>query len=228
MLFRSAAGVTVTATIAVDGPPKAVRQSETRDLSDVVVWLKPVRPDDTPAPPSPAARARYRIVQQNKRFEPRLLVVPVGSTVDFPNLDPFYHNVFSLFDGRRFDLGLYEAGRSRSVDFSRAGVSYVFCNIHPEMSAVVVSVDTPYFGVSTRGGAVSVSGVPPGRYALSVWHERFAVEHAADYPRDVTVSADGPSLGILRLVDSGRVIGPHTNKFGQEYHPPTSIGAPYR
>ena len=76
--------------------------------------------------------------QKNKAFEPHLLVVTIGSNVEFPNDDPWFHNVFSLFNGKRFDLGLYEAGTTRTVHFEREGVSYIFCNIHPEMSAVVV------------------------------------------------------------------------------------------
>ena len=76
-------------------------------------------------------------------FTPHILVVPVGSVVRFPNADPFFHNVFSLFDGKRFDLGLYEAGSTKEVTFSREGLSYIFCNIHPEMSAVVISLSTP-------------------------------------------------------------------------------------
>ena len=77
-------------------------------------------------------RSRFKILQQHKHFEPHVLAIPVGSVVDFPNLDPFFHNVFSLFEGKRFDLGLYEAGSSRTVHFDRPGISYIFCNIHLE------------------------------------------------------------------------------------------------
>ena len=94
----------------------------------------------------------YRLLQKDKTFTPHLLVIPTGSSVDFPNLDPFYHNVFSLFNGKRFDLGLYESGSSRTVHFDHDGVSYIFCNIHPEMSAVIVTLSTPYFGVSAANG----------------------------------------------------------------------------
>ena len=95
-------------------------------------------------------------MQKDKTFTPHLLVIPTGSTVDFPNLDPFFHNVFSEFNGKRFDLGLYESGSSRTVHFDHDGVSYIFCNIHPEMSAVIVTLSTPYFGVSD-GMATSVA-----------------------------------------------------------------------
>ena len=97
--------------------------------------------------------ANPRLVQKNKSFEPHILVVPAGSMVEFPNRDPFFHNVFSLFEGKRFDLGLYEAGTSRMVRFDRPGISYIFCNIHPEMSAVVITMATPLYAISNRGRA---------------------------------------------------------------------------
>ena len=94
------------------------------------------------------------------------------SAVEFPNLDPWFHNVFSLYKGERFDLGLYEAGSSRTVHFERAGVSFIFCNIHPEMSAYVLALGTPYFAVSDHRGNIRIADVPPGRYRIEVWFER--------------------------------------------------------
>ena len=105
----------------------------------MVVWLTPLKPDGRPAAtghPGP-----FRLVQKDKMFTPHLLVVPTGTSVEFPNEDPFFHNVFSLFNGQRFDLGLYESGTSRAVRFDREGVSYIFCNIHPEMGAVVLALE---------------------------------------------------------------------------------------
>ena len=113
-----------------------------------VVWLDPV-PTNPGIEMSPG---KFVLMQKNKMFVPHLLIVPVGSSVAFPNEDPFFHNVFSLFDGKRFDLGLYEAGSSRSVVFSRKGVSYIFCDIHSEMSAVVISLTTPFYSVSDKDG----------------------------------------------------------------------------
>src|SRR5215472_18187758 len=110
-----------------------------------VVWLDPV---DTSGAVSAATPGRFTLLQKNRMFTPHLLVIPVGSTVLFPNADPFFHNVFSLFNGKRFDLGLYEAGSSREVVFSKPGVSYVFCNIHPAMSAVVLSLTTPLYATA--------------------------------------------------------------------------------
>ncbi|MEQ1730311.1 MAG: carboxypeptidase regulatory-like domain-containing protein [Vicinamibacterales bacterium] len=194
------------------------------DRSDVVVWLSPV--GDTARPRMPQGR-RFRIDQQNKRFQPHVLVVPVGSAVDFPNLDPVFHNVFSLFDGKRFDLGLYEAGTTRGVNLTRAGVCYVFCNIHPEMSAVVVAVDSPYYATSAANGSFAIADVPPGRYRLSVWHERFRPEDATEFPKDVSLSPGAATLAPIRLVSAGRVPTPHTNKFGHEYTPPSPASPAY-
>src|SRR6202008_2491180 len=116
--------------------------------SGAVLWLNPI-------PPDPAASARpghFRLAQKDKSLNPHLLVVPLGSSVDFPNMDPFFHNVFSQFNGKRFDLGLYEEGSTRVVHFDHEGVSYIFCNIHSQMAAVIVTLRTPYFAVATRSG----------------------------------------------------------------------------
>lgn len=187
------------------------------DRSDVVVWLTPAV---EPSGRRPASGRRFRIDQQNKTFSPHVLVVPVGSFVDFPNLDPIFHNVFSLFDGRRFDLGLYEAGTTRGVSFPRPGVCFVFCNIHPDMSAVVVVVDSQYYGQSGAAGAITLPSVPPGRYRMSVWHERFKPEDASEYPKEVSIAAPSTTLPAIRMVEASRVPAPHTNKFGHDYTPP--------
>src|SRR5258708_2502610 len=105
------------------------------DAPDIVVWLKPLDPAAKSESANESDPKKFRLVQHNKSFQPHVLVVPVGSVVDFPNHDPFFHNVFSLFDGKRFDLDLYEAGPTDSVRFDRLCVSFLFCTIHPEMSA---------------------------------------------------------------------------------------------
>src|SRR4051812_16083457 len=210
---RTSDGVTVTGSAAVIGKGKPAA-----DSSGVVVWLEPA--DSAERPRIEPLRTRPRMVQRHKQFDPHLLVVPVGSAVDFPNLDPYFHNVFSLFDGKRFDLGLYEAGTSRSVTFSRVGVSHVFCNIHPEMSAVVVAVDTPYYGISARNGVVTIADVPPGRYVMTAWHERHKLERPGEFPREVRVSAAAAAIGTIRFVESPQLTVAHKNKYGQDYLPP--------
>ena len=129
------------------------------DASGVVVWLVPTQ--TTQKVRLPTEFPHYKMIQRNKMFEPRLLVVPAGSIVEFPNNDPWLHNVFSISRSRQFDLGLYEAGVLRKVRFGRAGASYLFCSIHPEMMAVVVTVDSTYFGVSDKGGRIDIDNVPP-------------------------------------------------------------------
>lgn len=206
--------VTASGSVSIQGAVRAKSGHK-----GAVIWLKPAGGAMTAAP------RHERILQRQKRFEPHLLVVPVGSVVDFPNFDPFFHNVFSLFDGKKFDLGLYEAGASRSVTFSRTGFCFVFCNIHPEMSAVVVVVDSPYYAVSGPDGEFRIPQVPAGKYVLSVWHERAKPENAAEYPREVRVSHEGASLGTIRLMDAGPLLAPHKNKYGRDYDPASAAGS---
>lgn len=184
--------------------------------SNVAVWLVPV---DVAGDP-PRARPRSRLTQRNKNFEPHLLVVEVGTTIDFPNRDPFFHNVFSLFDGKRFDLGLYEAGATNSARFDRVGVSFLFCNIHPEMSAVIVAVNTPYFAVTDRSGRATLANVPDGRYEMHVWSERGVPEDLKNQTRAVTISSASRTLPAVHLLPNPNFNNAHKNKYGQDYVPP--------
>lgn len=192
------------------------------DASGVVVWLKPL--DVAAAPPDPSGHPRPQIAQFKKQFEPHLLVVQAGTLVDFPNRDPFFHNVFSLFDGKRFDLGLYEAGATNSVRFDRVGVSYLFCNIHPEMSGVVVAVDSTYFGISDASGAVAIANVPAGRYEMHVWYERSLQDDLTKLTRVVRVSDSAHDLGAISVVANPNFTASHKNKYGQDYVPPPDTG----
>ena len=196
-------------------------------LSEVVVWLQPVDAQATamlPAVQPPVKRSQ--IIQKNKSFQPHLTVVRAGSVVDFPNHDPFFHNVFSLFEGKPFDLGLYEAGATNSVRFDRVGVSYLFCNIHPEMSAVVVALDTPYYAVSDKSGKVIIPKVPDGRYELHVWYERSLPEPLKHLTRAVRISAQSRDLGTLAIPEDPSFTPSHKNKYGQDYSPPPKQGYP--
>lgn len=201
---------TVTARVAVQRPA----QVKGADSSEVVVWLVP---SDHAAPSS---GKKPQVVQKNKAFHPHLTVVRVGSVVDFPNRDPFFHNVFSLFDGKRFDLGLYEAGATNSVRFDHTGVSFLFCNIHPEMSAVVVAVDTPYYAVSDKSGSISMPAVPDGKYELHVWYERSLPDTLKGLTRSVRISADSHDLGLISVPQDPGFTTAHKNKYGQDYTPP--------
>ena len=196
------------------------------NAADVVVWLNRLDSSADESKTSTPMRGKSQIVQKNKSFQPHLLVVPVGATVDFPNRDPFFHNVFSLFDGKRFDLGLYEAGSTNSVRFDRLGVSFLFCNIHPEMSAVVVAVDTPYYGISDRSGRVSIANVPDGKYEMHVWYERSLPEDLKGLARSVTLSADKSNLGTIVVPENSSFTSSHKNKYNQDYTPPSAPGYP--
>jgi plastocyanin len=184
-----------------------------------VVWLTPVGMQASDPPDVKPVHSVLR--QRNKTFEPHLLAVTKGSTVDFPNLDPWFHNVFSLFNGKKFDLGLYEAGTTRTVHFDREGVSYIFCNIHPEMSAVVVVVSSQYYAVAARNGEFSIAGVPPGHYALHVWAENSLPETLAALTREVEVGGTTHSVGTLRVRETEAAKAQHKNKYGQDYEPPS-------
>jgi plastocyanin len=203
----------------VEGKPEKSAKA-TMDASEIVVWLKPFDPDARNEAADTSQQKRFQLVQHNKTFQPHVLVVPVGSVVDFPNRDPFFHNVFSLFDGKRFDLGLYEAGATNSVRFDRVGVSFLFCNIHPEMSAVVVAVDTPYYGLSDRKGNLSITNVPDGKYELHVWYERSLPEDLKTLSRAVTISSSSKELGTIQVPENPSFTSAHKNKYGQDYTPP--------
>jgi len=185
--------------------------------ADVVVWLTPTQRN---APPPVLRKGQqFILAQKDKQFSPHLLVVPTGSSVEFPNLDPFFHNVFSLFNGKRFDLGLYEAHTQRSVLFDREGVSYIFCNIHPEMGAVVIALSTPYYGISSRDGSILLHNVPPGRYRLHVWAENVPADRLEALSRIVETAGQNTDLGVLSLQITGSLMKHHQNKFGESYAP---------
>ncbi len=179
-----------------------------------VAWLTPL--PGTDAPPF-LPQGRYTLLQKNRMFTPHLQVIPVGSVVQFPNADPFYHNVFSLFDGKRFDLGLYEAGSSKSVTFPRVGVSYIFCNIHPEMSAVIITLSTPFNSIADSRDSFVLHGVPPGDYRLHLWIEGVPQSFLDGLTRTVHVSSHDLDLGPFRapIAQSGTM--QHMNKFGNPY-----------
>ena len=188
-----------------------------KDASNVVVWLVP----QTPGPIAPASgeNPQYQIVQHNKMFEPNFLVVPVGSVVDFPNLDPWFHNVFSLYRGKKFDLGLYEAGSHKQVKFDRPGASYIFCNIHPEMTAIVLAVDSPLFGISDKAGRVKIANVPPGAYLLRVWYDGATPQALQALERRIEVGDNSSGLPLISISATKQSALNHKNKYGQDYDP---------
>ncbi|MBZ5561668.1 MAG: hypothetical protein LAP13_04540 [Acidobacteriia bacterium] len=185
----------------------------------VVLWLTPLPSGVNSEFRAPGNAPHRMLVQKNKHFNPHVLAVQVGLVVDFPNHDPFFHNVFSLFNGKRFDLGLYEAGATRSVHFDRAGICYIFCNIHPQMSAVVVVVDTPYFTLANDKGEYLISSVPAGNYRLNVWEERCTPEALKELSREVVVGQGEMTIGSIELHESRRMVMLHPDKYGKSYDP---------
>jgi plastocyanin len=175
------------------------------DVGQAVVWLS-----------GPAARPRSPIQTEigtsNKEFSPHVLVVPVGSTVAFPNHDPFNHNVFSLSEENPFDLGLYGRGEVRSFRFERAGLVRVYCNVHAQMSALVLVRDTPWYAQPASDGSFSLGAVPPGNYTLHAWHER-----APEIARPLEVPAHGVERLVVELDARGFRFESHLNKHGQPY-----------
>ena len=149
-------------------PSRAVAQAQLAppsEVENVVVFLK-----DAPARAVPPRRAAIR--QRGETFVPRVIAVPVGSTVDFPNDDPIYHNVFSLSRARTFNLGRFPRGESRAVKFDKAGIVKVFCDIHSHMSAAVVVFAHPWFAIPDAEGHFDIPDVPAGEQRLTAWHER--------------------------------------------------------
>jgi len=187
------------------------------DASDTVIWLTPVGVALDPPQQDPAAIPQ--LVQKDKRFHPSLLVVPAGGKVEFPNRDPFFHNVFSLFEGKRFDLGLYESGTTRFVQFDKPGISFVFCNIHAEMSAVIIAVATPYYAISDARGEIKLPNVPPGRYDVQFFHSAVTPDALKALSREITVSPGDTSLGTFTVVESNVELA-HKNKYGRDYDRP--------
>ena len=201
-------GVDVHAQLSFSKP------SERHHAPAAVLWLKPLQ--DTPAAPFVPSQS-YSLLQKNRTFRPHLLVIPVGSVVQFPNADPFFHNVFSLFDGKKFDLGLYEAGSTKSVTFSREGVSYIFCNIHPEMSAVVLALSTNRFSVADASGAFHVADVPGGEYEMHVWIEGIPQPVLSGMTRRVRLGSSAVDLGKIEVPGGLPVTTSHQNMYGQSY-----------
>lgn len=212
-----ATGPAIAATVSgmvelADSRDPGVRKR--KDFAGVVVWLEPVGGEAPAAPPR-----TVQMLQKGKKFIPHVLAVPTGTTVEFPNLDPIFHNAFSNFSGQPFDTGLYPPGTSQKVRFKRDGIVRVFCNIHSTMSAVIVVTKTPYVAVTARSGAFRIEGVPPGEYRLRVFHERAREDVLKGLERAVILDRETVTLAPLRISESGYIEVPHKNKYGQEYPP---------
>jgi plastocyanin len=152
-------------------PPSNPAPDLKSEYQNVVVYLeldaaRTLAAGSSPSLPKPV------MVQEREQFKPHVLAVLQGTTVEFPNKDDVFHNVFSLSGARTFDLPKYPAGASRAVTFPRRGIVNVFCHIHSDMNAVILVRDNPYFVSPDTSGNFSLEGIPPGEYTVVAWHER--------------------------------------------------------
>jgi plastocyanin len=179
LLVAAAGAATVQGVVSA---PRGV------NLSEIVVSIEDI------AAPAPLTSQVAVMDQKGLRFVPHVLPIVVGTAVDFKNSDPLSHNVYSISDAKRFNLGLYEGGMSRRVTFDRRGVVQVLCNVHLEMSAVVLVLPNPYFARVAADGRFQISGVPAGRHRLRAWQEKLvAVEH------EIVVPASGEVTDNFRM-----------------------------
>jgi len=154
-----------------------VPEEHSTEWNDIAIFLEGQLPE-------PDRHIQAELKQEGQRFEPQLVIIPVGSTVSFPNADPIFHNVFSLSGAKRFDLGYYPAGQTRIVRFDQPGVVQVYCHLHPNMYAAIVVAPNRWYSRLNEDGNFSFHDVPPGTYQLVAWHI-----NAGFFRREVQVQA---------------------------------------
>ena len=154
----------VTYNLRGTAPPVAQSADALNEFDRMVVLLE----GGSPSPKSPV---KAILDQRNERFEPEIVIVPTGSTVEFPNWDPIFHNVFSLSRTQAFDLGFYPQGQSRTVKFNHPGIVQVYCHIHAGMYAAIIVTSTPWYAQPSADGNFSWNDVPAGHYRFSAWHK---------------------------------------------------------
>jgi plastocyanin len=176
-----------------------------QDVGQAVVWLE----GRAPGRLTPVLLETFT---EGKQFLPHISVLTVGSSMAFPNHDPFNHNVFSLTPEGRFDLGLYGRGEAKSTQFNQPAIIRVYCNVHAQMSAFIVVRDNSWYAQPGGDGSFRIANVPPGTYTLHVWHER-----GGQTTRQIDVPATGVRDLALQLDARGFHFTAHLNKYGQPY-----------
>ncbi|HMC22923.1 MAG TPA: hypothetical protein VKL19_13815 [Thermoanaerobaculia bacterium] len=182
-------------------------------VNETLVWLEPVSGRAPKLVPG-----KFQMVTRGKMVMPHVLAIPVGSTVDFPNDDPISHNLFSLSSNNAFDLGLYRKGSGKSMKFDTPGLVNVYCNVHPNMSAVIHVMDTPYYGFTDPTGNYAISNVPAGRYRLIAWNEQGG---QIESPVEITSSGTVSGNVALMLDSRNYRLTQHLNKLGKPYEAPS-------
>jgi len=189
------------------------KRGQNPTVSETLVWLEPASGKIIRKSPG-----TFQMMTRGKALIPHVLAIPAGSTVQFPNDDPISHNLFSLSTGNSFDLGLYRRGAGKSETFDHPGLINVYCNVHPNMSAVIHVMATPYYVFADPAGNYAVTDVPPGRYRLLAWNEIGGQTETA-----VDVASSGSVSGNLSLTLDSRNYRAtqHLNKLGKPYTPPS-------
>jgi plastocyanin len=208
MMAQAKAGA--SATVSVSGQVSILERAgeTTEDLGNVVVFLEPAV---APARPQKLAPTNTVMALQSRQFSPRVRVVTEGSKIEFPNQDPFNHNAFSKMNGG-FDTGVFGRGKTKEQVFEQGGVYPIYCNVHPRMTAFVITLKTQYFTQAGADGRFTIDGLAPGKYSMHVWHDR-----ANEIVQDLVVPATGVSNKRIELDARGYKYVQHLNKLGQVY-----------
>lgn len=188
------------------------RRGQRINPRETLVWLEPIAPPRARKPESPAKRGPTVIITRNKVLQPHVTAIPVGSAVQFPNEDPISHNLFSVSTSNPFDLGLYRRGAGKTQTFQKPGVVNIYCNVHPNMSAVVHVMQSPHYVFADAAGTFTIPDVPEGKYRLVAWSEQGGSNQreivvAADVVPGIQISLDGRNFRDSK----------HMNKHGKPY-----------
>jgi hypothetical protein len=182
-------------------------------VTETLVWLEPLA-----ARPLKLTPGRFQMITRGKMLMPHVLAIPVGSTVEFPNDDPISHNLFSLSSNNAFDLGLYRKGSGKTQKFDTAGSVNVYCNVHPNMSAVIHVMGTPYYTFADANGNYVLANIPAGRYRVFAWNEQSGQTES----RIDLSSSDMVTGNVALMLDSRNYrLTQHMNKLGKPYEAPS-------